>query len=176
MIDELKQDLLRISPHKHCWITFFLEFIKPGAFKAILCYRISHYFHTKKIPFLAILFETLIKWRYASDIRRGAKIGGGIILPHPYGIIIGGESKIGENCHIGQHVTIGGNMNKQKEGQTQPIIGNNCFICANSVVVGPITIGDNVIIGAGSVVVCDIPSNVVAADNPCRIIKPRVLS
>lgn len=176
MIDELKQDLLRISPHKHCWITFFLEFIKPGAFKAILCYRISHYFHTKKIPFLAILFETLIKWRYASDIRRGAKIGGGIILPHPYGIIIGGESKICKNCHIGQHVTIGGNMNKQKEGQTQPIIGNNCFICANSVVVGPITIGDNVIIGAGSVVVCDIPSNVVAAGNPCRIIKPRVLS
>lgn len=73
---------------------------------------------------------------------------GGIILPHPYGIVIGGYSKIGQNCHIGQHVTIGGNMGKQKNGQTQPVIGNDCFICANSIVVGPITIGDNVIIGA----------------------------
>ncbi len=64
-------------------------------------------------------------------------------------------------------------MGKQKNGQTQPVIGNDCFICANSIVVGPITIGDNVIIGAGSVVIHDIPSNVVAAGNPCRIIKQR---
>lgn len=98
---------------------------------------------------------------------------GGLIFPHPYGIVIGGYSKIGQNCHIGQHVTIGGNMGKQKNGQTQPVIGNDCFICANSIVVGPITIGDNVIIGAGSMVIHDIPSNVGAAGNPCRIIKQR---
>lgn len=173
MIKELKADLLRISTQKKWWITFFLEFIKPSPFKAILCYRISHYFYLKKFVFPAVLFETLVKWRYASDIRRNATIGGGIILPHPYGIVIGGYSKIGQNCHIGQHVTIGGNMGKQKNGQTQPVIGNDCFICANSIVVSPITIGDNVIIGAGSVVIHDIPSNVVAAGNPCRIIKQR---
>lgn len=94
-------------------------------------------------------------------------------MPHPYGIIVGGKSIVGENCHIGQHVTIGGNLGKKINGRSQPIIGKNCYICANSVVVGPIEIGDNVIIGAGSVVTKSIPSNVVAAGNPCVILKHR---
>ena len=173
MKEELKVDLRKISPRRNLWVTFCLEFIKPGPFKAIFFYRVAHYFHLHKWEMVAVFFETLIKWRYASDIRRGALIGKGMSLPHPYGVVIGGKSKIGENCHIGQHVTIGGNMGKEVNGRQQPTIGDNCFICANSVVVGPIEIGNNTIIGAGSVVTHSLPANVVAAGNPCKVIKHR---
>lgn len=173
MLNEIKADLLKINPNRNLFLSFLVQFLAPTPFKAVLFYRLSHYFFLKNLNFLSVLFETFIKWRYASDIRRTAVIGGGLTLPHPYGIVIGGDVIIGDSCHIGQHVTIGGNMGKTIHKRSQPIIGNNCFICANSVVVGPIEIGENTIIGAGSVVVSSIPSNVVAAGNPCKIIRQK---
>ena len=173
MMRQIKADLLRISPKRNPLFTFVIEFLKPSPFKAILAYRLANYFSFHHMPLISLFFEALIKIRYASDIRRTAKIGGGISFPHPYGIVIGGNAVVGKNCHIGQHVTIGGNMGKEEDGRTQPIIGDNCYICANSVVVGPIIIGNNVIIGAGSVVTKSIPDNVIIAGNPCKILKVR---
>lgn len=95
------------------------------------------------------------------DIR--SQIGGGLKLAHPYATIINCES-MGINCYINHLVTIG-----KKNGQ-RPIIGNNVEIHANACVIGGITIGDNAIIGAGAVVVKDVPANGIAIGNPARII------
>ena len=86
-------------------------------------------------------------------------------FPHPIGIVIHPQVKIGYNCEIFQNVTIGTWNNKS------PTIGNNVKIYANSVIIGWIKIGDNAIIGAGSVVLNDVPANAVVAGNPAKIIK-----
>jgi serine O-acetyltransferase len=83
------------------------------------------------------------------------------------GIVIHSNSKIGNNCQINQNVTIGRNFGDKDV----PIIGDNVYVGAGSVIFGEITIGNNVIIGANSVINKSIPSNSTAVGNPYRIIQ-----
>lgn len=94
-------------------------------------------------------------------------INSNIHFPHPIGICINGNAKIGNNCTIWQNVTIGDGF-KEKNGSRYPTIGDNVVIFANSVVIGGVNIGDNAIIGAGSVVVDDVPANTTVAGNPAK--------
>ena len=86
-------------------------------------------------------------------------------FPHPIGIVISPNAKIGKNCTIFQNVTIGSWKGKS------PIVGDNVKIFANSVIFGEISIGNNVIIGAGSVVNKSVPENAVVCGNPAKVIK-----
>lgn len=97
-------------------------------------------------------------------------VGEGLIIQHGFGTRIG-CSKIGRNCQVWQGVTIG----KLRSGleEPRPVIGDNVKIYANSLVLGGITIGDNAIIGAASVVLKSVPANCTVVGNPARIIKQR---
>lgn len=95
----------------------------------------------------------------------------GTIFPHPIGIVIHRRAIIGKNCTIYQNVTIGDGKYNNERQRYSPIIGDNVRIYANAVVVGGITVGNNSIIGAGAIVINDVPENVVVAGNPARIIK-----
>lgn len=99
-----------------------------------------------------------------ADIPLGSRIGGGLLLPHPNGIVIHPEAEIGPNCLIFQQVTIGAN----KGGV--PRIGGHVDIGAGAKLLGPITIGDHALIGANAVVLCDVPPGATAVGNPARII------
>lgn len=90
-------------------------------------------------------------------------IGGGLKLAHPYATILNAE-KIGENVYVNHLVTVG-----EKNGK-KPLIGNNVELHANSMVIGGIKIGNNAVIGAGAVVVKDVPENATAVGNPAKII------
>ncbi len=96
------------------------------------------------------MLNQLIQRTLSIVIERGAKIGGGLIIAHYPGIVIGGGTQIGSNCTIFQNVTIG-----YRNGF--PIIGNNVFIGAGSIIIGPVKIGDDVKIGAGAIVINDVP-------------------
>ena len=93
----------------------------------------------------------------------------GVVFHHPVGIVISKTATIGKNCHIYQNVTIG--LKITADGQKAATIGNNVRIYANAVIIGDVKIGDNAIIGAGSVVTKDVPANSVVAGNPAKIIK-----
>lgn len=98
----------------------------------------------------------------------GENIGPGLCVFHGYGTVIHAH-RIGRNCSVYQNVTIGNNP-KPGHDITAPTIGDNVNICAGAIVVGDIHIGDNVSIGAGAVVVKDVPDNVVVVGNPGRIV------
>lgn len=91
-------------------------------------------------------------------------VGGGILFAHPYSTVLNAE-EIGENFSCIHCTTLG------KKGDKRPIIGNNVSLGANVTIIGGVRIGDNVTVGAGSVVVKDVPDNCVVAGNPARIIK-----
>lgn len=90
-------------------------------------------------------------------------------FPHPIGIVIHPKVKIGKNCTIFQNVTIG--QGKSIDGCDIPQIGSNVTIYANAVIIGGIKIGDNAVIGTGSVVLKDVPDNTVFAGNPAKHIR-----
>ncbi len=94
-------------------------------------------------------------------------------FPHPVGIVIGMKVKMGVNCEIYQNVTIGTKDTSDFLNGKYPEIGNNVTIYPNSLVIGDIKIGDNSIIGAGSVILKNVPPNSVMAGNPAKLIKHR---
>ncbi len=100
-----------------------------------------------------------------ADIPLGSQIGGGLIMPHPNGIVIHPEAEIGPNCLIFQQVTIGTTGNRRGV----PRIGGHVDIGAGARVLGPVTIGAHALIGANAVVTHDVPEGMVAAGIPARL-------
>jgi serine O-acetyltransferase len=98
-----------------------------------------------------------------------AAVGRNFVIDHFGGIIVSGYAKFGDNCRIRNGVTIG---LRRLEEISAPVIGNNVDIGAGAKLLGPIRIGDDVIIGANAVVLCDVPDNSIAVGVPATI-KPR---
>ena len=99
-----------------------------------------------------------------ADIPANTRIDGGLMLPHPNGIVIHPDTRIGPNCMIFQQVTLGTNG---RGGA--PRIGGHVDIGAGARILGPVTIGDHAVIGANAVVVCDVPPGHVARGVPARV-------
>jgi serine O-acetyltransferase len=98
-----------------------------------------------------------------ADIPINCKIGGGLLMPHPNGIVIHPEAEIGPNCLFFQQVTIGANNGL-------PRIGGHVDIGAGAKVIGDVTLGDHAVIGANAVVNCDVPENRIAVGVPARVL------
>ena len=102
-----------------------------------------------------------------ADIPINSHIGGGLLLPHPNGIVIHPDARIGPNCLIFQQVTIG----TRGDGGA-PSIGGHVDIGAGAKILGPVKIGNHVVIGANAVVMLDVPDNCMAVGIPA-VVKPR---
>lgn len=102
------------------------------------------------------------------DLPINTVISGGLLLPHPNGVVIHPLCKIGPNCLILQQVTLGTNGSKNKSGV--PSLGGHVDVGAGAKILGPVIIGDNAVIGANSVVLTDVPANALAIGVPARII------
>jgi len=134
----------------------------------LVLYRIGHFFHKIKLGFIGKFFSVINRLIFSAWVPSSAKIGKNVKLGYwGLGIVIHSNTEIGDNCLIGQNVTIGRNFGDKRV----PIIGNNVYIGAGSVVFGEIIIGDNVIIGSNSIVNKNIPSNTTVAGNPFKIIE-----
>jgi serine O-acetyltransferase len=93
-------------------------------------------------------------------------------LPHSiYGIFISKKAKIGKNCTIFQHVTIGSNYTKDSKGYGFPTIGNNVMIGVGAKIIGNVTVGNNVRIGANAIVTKNIPNNCTVIIGDIKIIE-----
>ncbi|EJG0027407.1 serine O-acetyltransferase [Vibrio alginolyticus] len=131
----------------------------------VALYRCSYFFYNNKLKLIANIFRLLNVIIFSCHISPKAKLGKGIKLAHPTGIVIGDGVEVGDNCLIAQNVTLGVKNFYRNE---YPKIGDNVVICANAVVLGDISVGNNVIIGANSTVIFDVPNNKVAIGSPAR--------
>jgi len=121
---------------------------------------------------IAAIFRKVIFQLYGAEISYRAVIGPGIQFPHPQGIIIGGDTRIGKYVHIGQFCTIGGNVGKSDQfGREYPIIHDFVRIMVGSIVAGPVAIGLRSIVGPNSVIVKDVGPDTVMSVMPSAPIK-----
>lgn len=146
-----------------------LEAMLCPTFKALLYYKISHYFYIKKHFLIARYISEKAKRKTGIEIHPGATIGKGLFIDHGTGVVIGETAIIGNNVTLFHGVTLGG-TGKEK-GKRHPTIGNNVFIGSGAKILGNIIIGDNVKIGANAVILKNVPSNVTIVGVPGKIVK-----
>lgn len=143
-------------------------FLYPS-FKAIIGYRIAHKLFVKKHYFLARWISQRTVRKTGIEIHPGATIGKGLFIDHGNGVIIGETAIIGDNVTLYQGVTLGG-TGKEK-GKRHPTIGDNVMVSAGAKVLGSFTVGENSKIGAGSVVLSEVPPNSTVVGVPGRVVK-----
>ncbi|GBF77011.1 serine O-acetyltransferase [Paenibacillus sp. 598K] len=136
---------------------------------AIWAHRLAHAFHRRGMPTLARWISQVSRFFTGIEIHPGAQIGRGLFIDHGMGVVIGETCEIGENVVIYQGVTLGGTG--KERGKRHPTIGNNVVISSGAKVLGSFTVGDNVNIGANSVVLSEVPDNSTVVGIPGRIVK-----
>ena len=145
------------------------EVLLCPSFKALIYYKISHYFYERKHLILARYISEKAKRKTGIAIHPGATIGKRLFIDHGTGVVIGETAIVGNDVTLFHGVTLGG-TGKEK-GKRHPTIGNNVFIGSGAKVLGNIIIGNNVKIGANAVILKDVPSNVTIVGVPGKIVK-----
>jgi len=134
---------------------------------AIWFHRIAHFLYRHKRFFLARVISQFSRFLTGIEIHPGAKIGNRLFIDHGMGVVIGETCEIGDNVTIFQGVTLGG-TGKEK-GKRHPTVKDNALIASGAKVLGSIVIGENAKIGAGSVVLRDVPANSTVVGIPGRV-------
>lgn len=146
-----------------------LEVILYPSFRVIISYRIAHKLYEKKHYFLARLISQIAAHRTGIEIHPGAEIGKGLFIDHGSGVIIGETTIIGDNVTLYQGVTLGGTG--KEHGKRHPTLKDNVMVSAGAKILGSFTIGENSKIGAGSVVLHEIPDNCTVVGVPGRVVR-----
>lgn len=146
-----------------------LEVFLYPSFKAILRYRVAHYLFKRGHYFLARWISQRTVRITGIEIHPGATIGKGLFIDHGSGVIIGETTVIGDNVTLYQGVTLGGTGKEQ--GKRHPTLCDNVMVSAGAKIIGSFTVGENSKIGAGSVVLKEVPPNSTVVGVPGRVVK-----
>ncbi|HEY1978361.1 MAG TPA: serine O-acetyltransferase [Candidatus Baltobacteraceae bacterium] len=156
---------LERDPAARGWLDVVLSY--PG-FHAIAAHRFTHPLYRAGIPLLPRFLSQVVRFFTGVEIHPGAKIGKGVFIDHGMGVVIGETAEVGDGSTIYQGVTLGGTS--LAHGKRHPTLGRNVTVGVNAAVLGAITLGDNVKVGGGSVVVKDVPANATVVGVPARIV------
>ena len=144
-------------------------FLLYPSIHARLAHMISHFLYKKNLLFLARLISQIARVLTGIEIHPGATLGAGILIDHGMGVVIGETAELGDRITIYHGTTLGG-TGKEK-GKRHPTVGNNVVIGAGSKVLGNIKIGSNSKIGANSVVLDDVPEGATVVGIPGKVVK-----
>lgn len=145
-------------------------FLTYSGVKALHAHRVANFFYRHKMKLLARMISQNAKRRTGIEIHPAAQIEPGVFIDHGAGVVIGETAVIETGVVIYQGVTLGG-TGKDKGSKRHPTIMHDCMISAGAKILGGITIHENCKIGAGSVVLKDVPANSTVVGIPGRIIK-----
>ena len=172
LLAEIGRDFLRVRQDRRpgLWWVLIEAICSPG-FRAVFYYRLAHHLFCRNIPALPALLSVHCIRSTGADISPAAKIGPGLLLPHPVGIVIGNGCLIGQDCQILQHVTCGESLRSDGD-HSYPEIGERVILCAGALCLGGVKVGADSIVGANSVVTRSVPNGVVVAGAPARVLRP----
>ena len=144
-----------------------LEVLLYPSLWALFNHRIANFFYKVKLFFLARLVSQWSRFTTGIEIHPGAAIGKRLFIDHGMGVVIGETCEIGDDVLIYQGVTLGGTG--KDTGKRHPTIGNGVLIGSGAKVLGPIMVGDRSKIGAGSVVIHNVPEGATIVGIPGRV-------
>lgn len=163
------KSLIKTIKEKDPAIKSTKEALLYPCFKALLYYKISHYFYLKKHFFIARVLCERAKRRTGIEIHPGAVIGKNFFVDHGMGVVIGETAVIGDDVMIYHGVTLGGVSNRK--GKRHPTISDHVVIGCGAKILGNITIGRNSKIGANAVVLEDVLENSTVVGIPAEKVK-----
>lgn len=159
------QVVLERDPAARNWVEVLLAY--PGL-KAVVVHRLAHWLWTHNWKLLARVISQISRFFTQIEIHPGAVIGDGFFIDHGSGVVIGETAEIGDNVTIYHQVTLGGSG--KEKGKRHPTIGDNVVIGNGARILGSFTVGTNSRIGAGAVVLREVPPNSTVVGNPGRVV------
>lgn len=171
MLSQIKQDLQAVFDRDPAATSKLEVILTYAGFHALLAYRVSHWLKVYGVPILPRVLSQLARWLTGVEIHPSAKIGTGFFIDHGMGVVIGETAEIGDYVTLFQGVTLGGTG--KERGKRHPTLGNHVVVGAGAKILGGITIGDNVKIGANSVVLKNVAPNSTVIGVPGRVIKSK---
>ncbi|MBQ8945484.1 MAG: serine O-acetyltransferase [Lachnospiraceae bacterium] len=167
-LDDIREEIAVIRERDPAIHSDWEVFLYPS-FQVMRYYRRAHRHYLKGHYFLARYISQKARKKTGIEIHPGAKIGKGLFIDHGAGVIIGETCEIGDNVTLYQGVTLGGTGKEQ--GKRHPTIGNNVMISTGAKILGSFKIGDNSKIGAGSVVLEEVPPGSTVVGVPGRVVR-----
>lgn len=168
MFKRIKEDIDTIFEQDPAARTVLEVVLTYSGLHAVWAHRVAHFFFKRKMFFIARTISQINRFFTGIEIHPGAKIGRRFFIDHGMGIVIGETCEIGDNVTIYQGVTLGG-TGKEK-GKRHPTICDHALIATGAKVLGNITIGEHSKVGAGSVVLKDVPPNSTVVGIPGRVV------
>jgi serine O-acetyltransferase len=167
MFARMKEDIEVVFEQDPAARSYLEVILTYSGLHAIWSHRIAHALFKRKFYFLARVVSQISRFFTGIEIHPGAKIGRRFFIDHGMGVVIGETCEIGDNVTVFQGVTLGG-TGKEK-GKRHPTIQDNALIATGAKVLGSITIGENSKVGAGSVVLHEVPPNSTVVGIPGRV-------
>ena len=168
-VNKIKMDLRAALEHDPAAKSALEIVLTYTGFHALVLYRVAHFFHVRGFRLLARMISSVGRFFTGIEIHPGAKIGYGVFIDHGTGVVIGETTEIGNNVTIYQGATLGGTG--KETGKRHPTLESGVMVSAGAKVLGPITIGRNAKIGAGSVVLHDVPANATVVGVPGVVVR-----
>ena len=168
LIQRIKKETVIIRERDPAIHSNMEVFLYPS-FRVMLHYRLAHKLYLKKHYFLARYISQRAVRKTGIEIHPGATIGEGLFIDHGNGVVIGETTIIGNNVTLYQGVTLGGTG--KEHGKRHPTLEDNVMVSSGARVLGSFTLGENTKIGAGSVVLKEVPPNCTVVGVPGRIVK-----
>lgn len=169
LIDSLIADIQAVYDRDPACEQYFQCLVFFKGFQAIQVHRIAHWMWQHGRQPLALALQSRMSEVFGVDIHPAATIGKGVMMDHASGIVIGETAIVGDNVSMLHHVTLGGSGTGS--GRRHPTVGNGVLLGAGVSVLGPVVVGHCAKVGAGSVVVTDIPGHSVAVGVPAKVVK-----
>lgn len=168
MLERIKEDVKTVFERDPAARNLFEVLTSYPGFHALILYRVAHFLWKKGEKNLARFLSHITRALTGIEIHPGATIGRRFFIDHGMGVVIGETTEIGDDVLLYQGVVLGGTTTEKKK--RHPTIGNNVVIGAGAVVLGAIRVGDNSKIGAGSVVIKPVPPCATVVGVPGRIV------